>query len=138
MNKKYKKYIDYIVNDIEAPYFINMRDSYGLSEKEYSLVLSKVFNEPVTIRGNYVYNTNGNRIYYEDSDGFWYKREYDTNGNEIYSEDSNGYWVKWVYDTNGKVIYFEDSDGSWEKYEFDTNGNEIYFEDSNGVIRDNR
>ena len=138
MNKKYKKYIDYIVNDIEAPYFINMRDSYGLSEKEYSLVLSKVFNEPVTIRGNYVYNTNGNRIYYEDSDGSWHKYEYDTNGNEIYSEDSNGYWVKWVYDTNGKVIYFEDSDGSWEKYEFDTNGNEIYFEDSNGVIRDNR
>ena len=91
MNKKYEKYINYIVSDIQSPYFINMRDSYGLSEKEYSLVLSKVFNEPVTIEGNDVYNTNSNRIYSEDSDGDWIKREYNTNGNVIYYEDSDGY-----------------------------------------------
>ena len=111
MNKKYEKYINYIVSDIEAPYFINMRDNYGLSEKEYSLVLSKVFNEPVTIRGNYVYNTNGIVIYRETSDGEWEKNQYNTNGNKIYSEDSDGDWVKWEYDANGNRIYFEDSDG---------------------------
>ena len=90
MNKNYEKYINYIVSDIEAPYFINMRDNYGLSEKEYPLVLSKVFNEPVTIKGNSVYNPNGNEIYFEYSNGFWVKYEYNTNGNKIYYEDSNG------------------------------------------------
>ena len=90
MNKKYKKYIDYIVNDIEAPYFINMRDNYGLKQEEYELVLTKVFNQPVRIKGISVYDTNGNVIYSESSDGYWFKREYDANGNNIYYENSNG------------------------------------------------
>ena len=111
MNKKYEKYIDYIVNDIEAPYFINMRDGYGLKQEEYSLVLTKLYDQPVTIRDNRVYNTNGNEIYYETSDGYWYKNEYDTNGNNIYYESSDGYWEKFEYDTNGNIIYRENSDG---------------------------
>ena len=138
MNKKYEKYIEYIVNDLEAPYFINMKDSYGLSEKEYSLILSKVYNQPVTIKGRNVYNTNGNKIYYESSNGYWNKKEYNTNGNQIYREDSNGYWVKYEYDTNGNQIYVERSDGDWFKVEYDNDGNEIYYEDSNGYIKDNR
>ena len=36
---------------------------------------------------------NGNVIYCENSDGYWYKSEYDSNGNEIYFEDSVGYIV---------------------------------------------
>jgi hypothetical protein len=55
---------------------------------------------------------NGNRIYYETSDGYWEKREYDQNGKVIYFEDSNGYWSKYQYDQNGKVIYYENSDGN--------------------------
>ena len=91
MNKKYERYIEYIVNDIEVPYFINMKDNYGLSPDEYKMVLSKLFNQPVTIKGgDYVYDNQGNRIYYENSDGFWINREYDENGREIYWEDSNG------------------------------------------------
>ena len=117
MNKKYERYINYIVNDIEAPYFINMRDHYGLKDDEYELILSKLYDQSVTIKGNYVYNTNDNIIYFEDSRGYWYKNEYDTNGNVIYFEDSRGYWEKWGYNTDG---------------------NEIYYEDSDGVIRDNR
>ena len=117
MNKKYEKYINYIVNDLETPFFINMKDNYGLKQEEYELVLSKVFNEPVSIKGRYVYDTNGNEIYYESSNGSWHKYEYDTNGNLIYSETSNGFWFK---------------------REYDTNGNNIYYENSNGVIRDNR
>ena len=116
MNKKYQRYINYIVNDIELPYLKSI-EPYGLKDNEYSLVLSKVFNQPVTIDGNHVYDQNGNRIYHEDSNGFWVKREYDTNGNLIYWETSNGYWAK---------------------YEYDTNGNEIYYENSDGVIEDNR
>ena len=159
MNKKYEKYINYIVNDIEKPYFINMRDNYGLSEKEYELVLSKVYDQPVSIEGISVYDTNGNKIYYEKSDGYWVKyeydeqgniiyfetsnghwekREYDTNGNQIYSETSTGYWEKNQYNTNGNKIYSEDSDGDWVKWEYDANGNRIYFEDSDGYIEDNR
>ena len=53
----------------------------------------------------------GNKIYWENSDGFWEKSEYDSNGNEIYCENSYGFWVKREYDSNGNVIYYENSDG---------------------------
>ena len=33
---------------------------------------------------------NGNQIYYENSNGYWVKREYDSSGNEIYYENSEG------------------------------------------------
>jgi YD repeat-containing protein len=136
MNKKYERYINYIVDDIEAPYYENMRDRYGLKDSEYELVLSKIFNQPVTIKSNDVYNTNGNVIYYEDITGYWSKREYDTKDNLIYIEDSNG--RKRGYDANDNEIYIEDSTGYWKKYEYDANGNLIYSEDSNGRIYDNR
>jgi hypothetical protein len=29
----------------------------------------------------FLYDSNGNIIYYEDSYGFWFKQEYDVNGN---------------------------------------------------------
>ena len=111
MNKKYQRYIDYIANDLQPPYYENMRDAYGLKKEEYELVLSKVYNEPVTIKGNRVYDTDGNNIYWEASTGSWSIREYDANSNLIYLENSNGYWVKKEYDANGDEIYYEDSDG---------------------------
>jgi hypothetical protein len=111
MNKKYERYINYIVSDIEAPYLINMRDNYGLKDNEYEMVLSKVFNQPVTIKDNSVYDAKGNKIYYETSNGVWIKRGYDAKGNKIYQENSYGYWIKYEYDTNGNIIYFEDSNG---------------------------
>ena len=89
MNNKYKKYIEYIVNDIEKPYFKNMRDHYGLKEDEMDLVLSRVFNQPVTIKDNRVYDKDNNEIYYERRDGYWIKSEYNEHGNRIYYEDSN-------------------------------------------------
>jgi hypothetical protein len=54
---------------------------------------------------------NGNVIYFEDSDGFWWKREFDSNGNKIYYENSTGFWVKRGFDSNGNQIYFENSGG---------------------------
>jgi len=136
MNKKYIKYIEYIVTNIELPYlkYLNM---YGLKDYECVLVLSKLYDQPVTIEGNGVYDTNGNKIYIEDSNGYWAKWEYDTNGDKIYYENSNGYWYKKEYDTNGNEIYFETSNGYWSKYEYDNQGNIIYREDSNGDIIDN-
>ena len=86
MNDKYKKYIDYIVKDIELPYLKSL-EPYGLKQDEMDLVLGIVFNQPVH--------------YIEPMSGV-----YDTNGKVIYYEYSNGFWVKWEYD-----IYYENSDG---------------------------
>lgn len=54
---------------------------------------------------------NGNLIYFEDSTGFWMKRQYNQNSKEIYSEDSTGFWIKREYDQNGNQIYSETSTG---------------------------
>lgn len=62
----------------------------------------------------------------------------DSNGNEIYFEDSNKYWARLEYDSNGNEIYYENSNGYWSKREYDANGNQIYMENSNGKIIDNR
>lgn len=86
----------------------------------------------------HLYDSNGNEIYFENSDGYWAKYLYDSNGNEIYFEDSNGFWEKREFDSNGNVIYFETSNGYWSKREYDSNGNLIYFEKSDGYIEDNR
>ena len=62
-------------------------------------------------------DSNGKLIYFENSYGFWIKREYDSNGNQIYYENSsNGYWFKYEYDSNGNRIYFEASDGKIHDY----------------------
>jgi len=70
----------------------------------------------------------GNEIYFEDSDGNWYKCEYDSNRTTIYHEDSNKFWYKREYDSNGKLIYFENSNKYWIKYKLDSKGNQIYYE----------
>ena len=83
-------------------------------------------------------DSNGQEIYYEDSDGYLYKKEYDSNGNEIYYENYNRYWSKREYDSNGNQIYYENSNRYWYKKEYDSNGNLIYYEDSDGIIIDKR
>jgi hypothetical protein len=67
---------------------------------------------PFTIK-----DKSGKVIYYEHSDGYWWKREYDSNGNKIYHEAYTGHW--------------------WKK-EYDSNGNKICSTGSNGEIVDNR
>jgi hypothetical protein len=57
-------------------------------------------------------DSNGKLIYFENSDGLWYKREYDSNSNQIYAENSYGYWIKYEYDSNGNHIYTESSYGT--------------------------
>ena len=59
-------------------------------------------------------DANGKCIYYEDSDGYWYKCEYDANGNQVYYEDSTGYWFKRECDANGNKVYYENSYGTIE------------------------
>ena len=59
-----------------------------------------------------IYDANGNKTYFEDSDGFWIKREYNSKGNQTYCEYSDGYWWKREYDSKGNQTYFEDSNGA--------------------------
>jgi len=86
----------------------------------------------------YIKDEKGELIYREESNGFWWKKEYDQNGHQIYFENSDGWWVKREFDQDGNQIYFENSGGYWCKWEFDQDGNQIYFENSGGYIEDNR
>jgi hypothetical protein len=81
---------------------------------------------------------NNNKIYFETSNGNWYKQEFDKNNNAIYCEDSDGGWWKQEFDSNNNAIHFEDSNGNWSKQEYDQSNNEIYYETSDGTIIDNR
>jgi hypothetical protein len=83
-------------------------------------------------------DSNGNVIYREESDGYWFKYAYDSDGNDIYWENSDGLWIKREYDSNRNRIYCENSDGFWVKREYDSNRNLIYWEDSVGKIHDHR
>ena len=44
------------------------------------------FTIPIEIK-----DANGNKTYYEDSNGYWERREYDANGNKTYYVNSDGY-----------------------------------------------
>ena len=54
----------------------------------------------------------GNVIYRENSDGYWWKREYDSMGNQTYYENSDGYWYKCEFDSMGNMTYSRDSYGN--------------------------
>jgi hypothetical protein len=100
--------------------------------------LAEKFNHDFENGAFELFDSNGNEIYYEYSNGFWGKSKYDSNGNEIYHEDSDEWWYKNEYDSNGNKTYFENSNGYWSKSEYDSNGNQTYYENSLGVIIDNR
>jgi hypothetical protein len=89
--------------------------------------LGIAFTFPIVIK-----DAKGNETYYENSTGFWWRREYDANGNQTYHERGDGFWRKHEYDANRNQTYHVDSDGYWYKYEYDANGKQTYFEDSEG------
>jgi len=60
------------------------------------------------------YDTYGNKITHEGSDGFSYKCTYDKNGNKTYYEDSTGFSYKYTTDENGNQIAYKDSDGYYK------------------------
>jgi len=138
-------FLDKIVHVMknDFPLFKNM-ELYGfydqLSRDELNYIFSEMFGKPVRYSYEIIMNKlqgrvldkKGYTIYYENSDGYWYKREYDENGNKIYYEDSDGGWSKYEYDENGNIIYYDNGKGYWEKHEYDENGNQIYSENSNG------
>ena len=62
----------------------------------------------------------------------------DKNGKTTYWENSSGYWIKREYNSRGNCIYREYSNGFWVKNEWDSQDNRIFYEDSDDKIEDNR
>ena len=43
-------------------------------------------------------------------------QEFDERGNRVYREESDGYWIKREYDHSGDIVYWENSYGKiWRK-----------------------
>ena len=110
MNVKYKKYIEYIVSDIQVPYLKSL-EAYGLKKEDMDLVLSKLFNESVIYikQTGGVYNKNRSNIYREMSDGSWERRIYNKNNNQTYYEDSYGNCCRREYDSEGCLTLVKDN-----------------------------
>lgn len=68
--------------------------------------LGIAFSFPIEIK-----DANGRVTYFENSNGYWERREYDANGNLTYHEDSGDYWCRLELDAKGKETYFENSNG---------------------------
>ena len=85
------KIIKLMKNDY--PLIKNLKD-YGfydqLSEEELIYVFSGIFGGPVRYTYGDIFDENGNKIYSERFNGYWYKSEYDERGKLIYQEDSSG------------------------------------------------
>jgi hypothetical protein len=63
---------------------------------------------------------------------------FDKNGNQIYYEDSCGYWVKKEYDDFCRMIYYKDSIGYYEILEYDENNVRVFVKTPSGIVFDNR
>jgi YD repeat-containing protein len=59
----------------------------------------------------------------------------DKNGNEIYLQNENGYWYEKTYDDNNKVLTYKNSDGAWCEYTYNENGNELTCKNSDGYYK---
>ena len=54
---------------------------------------------------------NGRELYYENSDGYWYKNELDINGNKSYHENSTGVWFRFKHDSDSRLTSYLNSNG---------------------------
>lgn len=104
-----------------------------------------------------LFDRNGNQVYREDSDGFWWKQEYDEEQRETRFENSTGrveinvyeetgdlrsvyknseLIEHWEFDINGNITFkYTASNNYWWEKEYDSNNNVIYHENSiDGII----
>ena len=65
------------------------------------------------VEGNFeLFNAAGKQVYYENSKGYWARREYNEADQEVYVQTCTGYWHKCEYNDEGKQFYFENSLGT--------------------------
>ena len=83
------------------------------------------FSYPIEVKDD-----NGNRTYYENSNGYWEVREHDDAGNITFRKNSKGDWIKRKYDSNGNETYYETSSGFKRKREYDDNGHQTAVKDN--------
>jgi hypothetical protein len=103
-------YLEKVSRILEPPYFYNMKEHFNVTDSNDQLeVLKYIFGDGITIDGFARTIFSNDYIVYSEGRNDWY--EYDENGNEIYSEGSDDYWYKREYDQNWNLIYQEDSDG---------------------------
>ena len=48
-----------------------------------------------------------NLVYFENANGWWWRKEYDERGNCLYHGDSSGWWVRHTYNENNEKIGYE-------------------------------
>jgi YD repeat-containing protein len=112
-----------------------MKNIFGTTEK------LKLKDENGVVRYRYnedaqrTYDSNGNQLTFEDSDGYWCKSTYDSNSYLLTYKNSNGYWYEYTYDSSGNRLTSEYSDGIWHKSTYDSSGNELTYESSDGTRR---
>ena len=143
---RHYRMLDKISDHVEIPYVQQMKDKYGVTDKEsQKYILKQIYGNDINfldknndfgiihnIRDTVNPNFAGKLLYIEDSTGWWRKFEYDDKGNQIYFEKSTGYWLKENFDDNGNQIYFENSDEEWGRFKYDDKGKMIYEEYSDG------
>ena len=104
-------------------------DSYGWEKCTYDEANNRIYHE--TAYGDKTtYDTNGNILHEEWSDGYSSNATYDENSNLLHWENSYGYWTNYTYDANGNLIYQAAQDGSWDKYTYDAYGRKSVYENS--------
>jgi hypothetical protein len=101
---RHYRMLDKISDHVEIPYVQQMKDKYGVTDKEsQKYILKQIYGNDINfldknndfgiihnIRDTVNPNFAGKLLYIEDSTGWWRKFEYDDRGKEIYREDSNG------------------------------------------------
>ncbi len=135
-------YLEKVSRSIDIPYFRMMEDHFNVTDPDDQLeVLKYIYGNDISILCSvydFIYNSNGDVLYKEDSFGRWGIWDRDTNGNCTYYENSDGEWEKNEYDEKGNPIFFETEDGYWVIQKYDENGKMVYYENSNGEIEDYR
>ncbi len=131
--------IDFILDRLRSgritrPYIKNLID-LGFEDEVIKLTLEEFTGGEVNLRSYEIYNKNHGRAIYCEWDCFWEINKYDERGNRIYLENSTGFWCKYGYDEDNNFTYHENSNGLWIKREYDKNGELIYHETSNeGIV----
>jgi hypothetical protein len=67
-----------------------------------------------------ILDTNGQKIYEENSDGTWIKRVYSPEGWQTNYEESTGYWESLRYYPNGIIRFRKTSAG--DQFQYNTEG----------------
>jgi|688.fasta_scaffold409539_4 hypothetical protein len=106
------EYLDKIIGIIEKPYFKEL-GLYGLNDiEEWEYVIRKVFGIDIRVvigfTGYTIYDMNGNRVYFEDIGFYWERWEYNSDGNEIYEENSDGYKINFEIGYPTIEYYYEE------------------------------